>query len=60
MRTIPNINHKIRKIDDLLTNVFIEAITGSIACSFAERRLLTLLPKMGGLGILKFNETPDL
>ena len=50
----------IGKIDDLLKTEFIQKITGSVAYSVTERKLLTLPLKMGGLGILKFNEILDL
>ena len=52
MRTIPNINILIRKIDDILTPEFIQATTGGIAYSIAEAKLFTLPLKMSDLGIL--------
>ena len=60
MRTIPNINIMIRKIDDILTPEFIQATTGGIAYSIPETKLFTLPLKMSDLGILKSNKNLDI
>ena len=59
MRTVPNINSLMKKIDDLITTEFIRAITGGINCSVHEKRLLALSPKLGGLGIPIFAEISE-
>ena len=51
MRTVPNISNLLRHIDDVITKEFIPAITGGVKCSENERKLLLLLPKLGGLDI---------
>ena len=51
MRTVPDISSLLQKVDDVITTELIPAITGGIICSSAERRLLSLPPKLGGLGI---------
>ena len=60
MCTTPNTINMMRIIDDLLTTEFIPATTGGITCSIAEKKLLALLPTIGGLGILIFNKISDL
>ena len=49
-----------RVIYNLLTTEFIPEIIGGIRCSFAEKKLLALLPTMGILGIPIFNEISNL
>ena len=46
--------------DDLLTTEFIPEIIGGFACFTTVRKLLALPPKMGGRGILIFNEISNL
>ena len=60
MMSVPNISNLLRYIDDVITKEFILAIAGGIKCSENERKLLSLLPKLGGLGIPIFSETSDM
>ena len=59
MRTVPNISNLLRHIDDFITKEFIPAITGGAKCFENERKLLSLPPKLGGLGIPIFSEKSD-
>ena len=59
VRTVPNILNLLRPIDDIITKEFIPSITGGVQCSENERKLLSLSPKLGGLGIPIFSETSD-
>ena len=60
MCTTPNTINMMRIIDDLLTTEFIPATTVGITCAIAEKKLLALLPTIGGLGIPIFNKISDL
>ena len=60
MMSEPNISNLLRYIDDVITKEFILAIAGGIKCSENERNLLSLPPKLGGLGIPIFSETSDV
>ena len=57
MRTIPNIKTQLKQLDDVIRTEFIPAITGGINCSDTERRLMSLPPRFGGLGIPIFSES---
>ena len=59
MRTIPNVAKLLKRLDDVITKEFLPAITGGIKCSSNERKLLSLPPKLGGLGIPIFSEIAD-
>ena len=59
MRTIPNISDQLKKFDDVVSTEFLPAITGGINCSDIERKLMSLPPKLGGLGIPIFSEIAD-
>ena len=59
MRTVPNISNLLRHTDDIITKELIPAITGGVKCSENERKLLSLPPKLGGLGIPIFSEKSD-
>ena len=59
MRTIPNISNLLRHIHDVITKEIIPTITGGVKFSENERKLLSLPPKLGGLGIPIFSETSD-
>ena len=59
MRTIPNISDQLKKFDDVVSTEFLPAITGGINCSDIERKLMSLPPKLGGLGIPIFSEITD-
>ena len=56
MRTIGNIGPALKKVDDAVTTLLIPAITGGIIPTTAERRLFSLPPSMGGLGIPIFED----
>ena len=56
MRTIPDISDQLNQLDELITSEFIPVITGGIRCSDIERKLLSLLSQLGGLGIPIFTE----
>ena len=56
MRTIPNIFHQLKKIDELILTKFIPAITGGIYVNPVERDFLSLHAKYGGLGLPIFSE----
>ena len=57
MRTITNIKTQLKKSDDAIRTEFIPAITGGIICSDTDRRLMSLPPRFGGLGIQRFSES---
>ena len=51
MRTIPTICNEMKRVEAVVRNEFIPAVTGGHACSDEERKLLSLPVKFGGLGI---------
>ena len=51
MRTIPQISELLTPLDEVITTELIPAITGGYICSKLERSLLSLPPKLGGLGL---------
>ena len=51
MRTIPNIGHILSKIDDIINQEFIPAVTGGKVVNESERKLLSLPVKYGGLAL---------
>ena len=52
MKTIPKIGYLLERIDNIIiTNKFIPVITRGKQVSAIERRLISLPPKYGGLGI---------
>ena len=51
MRTIPSIGEGLKRIDEILTSKLIPAITRGIQPNDTERRLFSLPPRLGGLGI---------
>ena len=55
MRTIPNISHKLEKIDELILTKFIPTITGGTYVNPDELYLLSLPAKYDGLGIPIFS-----
>ena len=59
MRTMPNISSRLNQLDDAITIEFIPAITGGINCSGIERNLMSLLPKLSGMGIPIFPDIAD-
>ena len=56
MRTIPNISHLLKPIDDIILTKFIPAITDGIKINQVERKILSLPAKYGGLAIPIFAE----
>ena len=59
MRTIPSIGEDLKQIDEILTSKLIPAITRGIQPNHTERRLFSLPPSLGGLGIPIFSELAD-
>ena len=59
MRTIPNISSRLKRLGEVITTELIAAITGEINCSNIERKLMSLPPKLGGMGILIFPSIAD-
>ena len=60
MRTIPDIGHLLKRVDDVILTELILAITGGINVNVAERKLISLPVKYGGLGIPIFSEISNL
>ena len=56
MRTFPGIGKLLRKVDEVILNEFIPGITGGIAITEYETKLLSLAPRLGGLGTPMFEE----
>ena len=59
MRTIPDVSHLLKRIDDLILTKFIPAITDGITINLIERKLLSLPVRYGGLGLPIFSEISD-
>ena len=59
MRTVPNTAAYLQQIDEIVQTELIPAITGGITCSEEERKLLSLPPKLGSLGIPIFSTISD-
>ena len=51
MGTIPNISSHLKRLDEVITTECIPAITDGMNCSGIERKLTSLPPKLGGMGI---------
>ena len=60
MRTIPGIGKLLRKVDEIILTEFIPAITGRIFITENDRKLLSLVPQLGGLGIPVFEELCEI
>ena len=60
MRTIPDIRKQLRKFDEVILTEFIPAITGGIAITENERKLLPLAPRLVGVGISIFEELSEI
>ena len=56
MRTVSGIDHLLRKADKVFLTDFIPAITGGNPITENERKLLSLAPRLGGMGIPIFEE----
>ena len=59
MRTIPDISHLLKPIDDIILTKFIPAITDGIKINKKERKLLSLHAKYDGLAIPIFARISD-
>ena len=51
MRTIPNIHNLLLPLEDAITQHLIPVLTGRRSCSAAEREILALPVRLGGLGL---------
>ena len=51
MRTIPGIDKLLEKVDEVILTKFVLAITGGIFITENDRKLLSLAPRLEGLGI---------
>ena len=60
MRTIADIGHHLKKLDEVVTTELIPSITGGIVPSDLERQLFSLPPSKGGLGIPIFSEQAEI
>ena len=60
LRTIPDIQLYMDPVEDTIRLKFIPAITGGHICTQLERVLLSLSPKLGGLGIIDVTETAQM
>ena len=60
MRTIPNIEHLLQPIEDIIRHKFIPAICENRMCSDDDRLLLSLPVRLGGLGITNIVSISDL
>eukprot|EP00794_Sanderia_malayensis_P005131 gene5131-biopygen4184 len=60
MRTIPGISENLKQLDQVILTDFIPSFTGRILCTEIQRILLSLPPKLGGLGIPIFSEITDV
>jgi hypothetical protein len=52
MRTVENIEKLFQPIEEIIIDKFIPALTGKSHCSVAERKLLSLPTRYGGLNIV--------
>ena len=58
--TIPGICKLLRNADAVILTEFIPAITGGITITENERKLLSLAPRLGALGIPTFEERGEI
>ena len=59
IRTIPELSSVLKPLDDVLNQKFIPAITEGHVMSAADRELVSLLVRFGGLGIPVYQELCD-
>ena len=59
LRTVPDISDYLFAYEETLRSRFVPAITGGHICSDAERALLALPVKFGGLGLQKLCEVAN-
>ena len=57
LRTIPGMEDYLQPFEDIIRHHFIPAITGGHVVNDKERSLLSLPPRLGGLGLKNFVET---
>ena len=60
IRTIPNIAEELKPLDEKISSQFIPAITDGHHCTQADRSLLSLPVRMGGMAIPVFAEMCDV
>ena len=60
MRTIHGASNQLQHLDQAIQTEFIPSITGGIICNENDRKLLSLPPKLGGLGIPIFAEISQI
>ena len=60
MRIIPGIGKLLRNVDESILTAFIRAITGGIFITKKDTELLSLAPRLGGLGIPIFEELCEI
>ena len=60
LRTIPGIEKHLSSLEESIRTYFIPAITGGHNVNDKERRLLSLPPRLGGLGIKIFTEVTPI
>ncbi|XP_066914998.1 uncharacterized protein [Clytia hemisphaerica] len=57
LRTVPDIEKYLQPVDEVIRHHLIPALTGGRLVSDDERQLLSLPPRLGGLGLKMFVET---
>ena len=60
MRTIHGASNQLKRLDQVIQTEFIPSITGGIICNENDRKLLSLPPKLGGLGLPIFAEISQI
>ena len=60
MRTIPGIDKLLRKVDEVILTKFVLAITGGTFITENDRKLLSLAPRLEGLGITILEELCEI
>ena len=60
LRTIPGIEMFLDPVEEVIRLNLIPALTGGHICTDVERDLLTLPPKLGGLGIINVKEIAEI
>ena len=60
MRTIHGASNQLQRLDQVIQTEFIPSITDGIICNENDRKLLSLPPKLGGLGLPIFAEISQI
>jgi len=60
LRTIPGIGDELKKIDEVVRQRLIPALTGGHIINDRERLIFSLPPRLGGMGMKIFSEEADL